>query len=218
MSTIVTSTGITFPDSTVQTTAASGSGWVLLDQTENTAGGLSGVNVPDADVGNYAALKVFIYNNSPATTGTRYLAGVISSKDSSGTVSLHADFLGNQSMVRNAVYFDAQIFDTASNGEFHLSFNSSSYWFDNTGWLGTELTIHGANMSHSQAYNGYPVTYHISYIDRLDAPCLVHGGGISYEPSTSTSSYPARFVAILRGGPTVNFVSFKMCLYGLAES
>jgi hypothetical protein len=218
MSTSVTSTGITFPDSTVQTTAASGGGWVLLDQTENTAGGLSGVEVPNADVGNYATLKVVIYNAAPGTTSSRYLAGVISSKDSSGTVDQHDDFAGSQFMVRSTATYTASIFDSGGNGEFHLSFNSTSFWFDNTGALGTELTIHGADRSHFDAFNGYPVTYHTAFVDRNNAPCIVHGGGISYEPSTSTSFYPARFVAILRGGSIVNFARFKMCLYGLAGS
>lgn len=218
MATSVTSTGITFPDSTIQTTAASGGGWVLLDQTANNTGGLAAVEVPNADVGNYATLKVFIYNTAPATTSSRYLAGIIASKNSSGTIDQHDDFAGSQLMVRNAVYYDATIFDGGSNGEFHLSFNSSSFWFDNTGALGSEVTIHGAHRTHNEASNGYPVTYQTSYLDRSDVPCLIYGGGISYEPSTSTSFYPARFTAILRGGSTVNFNDFKMCLYGLAES
>lgn len=218
MATSVTNTGITFPDSTVQTTAASGGGWVLLDQTANNSGGLSVVQVPNADVGNYATLKVFIYNTAPATTSARTLKGIISSKNSSGTVDQHDDFSGTQSMVRNAVYYDANIADLGSNGQFDLTFNNFSFYFDNTGMLGTELTIHGAHRSHSEAYNGYPVTYHTAYTDKSNVPCIVHGGGISYEPSTSTSFYPARFTAKLDGGPTVNFVNFKMCLYGLAES
>lgn len=215
MATSVTGTGITFPDSTVQTTAT---GWVLLDQTSSNTGGLAAVEIPTGDVANYSTLKVLIYNTAPGTTGSRYLAGIISSKDSAGNVDLHNDFAGSQLMVRNAVYYDATIFDSGSNGEFHLSFNSSSFWFDNTGALGSEVTIYGANRAHNQAYNGYPVTYQTSYYDRSNVPCMVSGAGISFEPSTSASYYPAKFTAILRGGSTVNFVNFKMCLYGLAES
>ena len=76
MATSVTGTGITFPDSTVQTTAT---GWVLLDQTSSNTGGLAAVEIPTGDVANYSTLKVLIYNTAPGTTGSRYLAGIISS-------------------------------------------------------------------------------------------------------------------------------------------
>ena len=219
MATSVTSSGITFNDSTVQTTAASGGDWVLLDSLVKTSVPSTILNTPNASVGNYSILKYFFSMEGlgTSTTQNRYVHASIYGRNSSGAIDIFNDHFGSYMYTRNGTFGDGSISDSNGNGQIYvIAPIATSMWCDAQSAMGVEITIYLASTAFNETTR-YPVTITTSYINTTNQATDYKASTFLVTPASTAGYYPGTVLVTNSGGSPYYMNGCTAQLYGLAK-
>lgn len=220
MGTSVTGTGITFPDSTVQTTAASGGdpswiplGWYGPQNTSSATVQIGGNNQQGgllADLGDWYGFKITIAC-SYATTAGVYPVLRVYGQNTSGTTDRFDSVQTSWLWTGNGSYADGATGNSV--GEIYLVPNVNSYSFGNAGPMCCEITLLNADLDFSSSFE-WTMIIDTAYETRYNVPSRYSASGRMSRPATSSGYYPSYFNLGFTSG-SVSFINLGMKLYGM---
>ncbi len=153
MGTSVTSTGITFPDSTTQTTAASGgfaAGTIMLFRQTAAPTGWT------KDTTNYDGSAIRVVTGTVSSGGSVAFTTAFASQTPSGSVSVtvSAGTLAAAATTLSTTQMPSHSHSTNA----QYPYSGSGYWGDNLSSWGTTATINatGGGGSHTHSMSGSP--------------------------------------------------------------
>lgn len=220
MATSVTSTGITFPDSTVQTTAASGGdpSWIPLawfgpsnvtDATINIGGNNQQGGLL-SDLGDWSGFKLTIscsYANPSAVFPVLRVYG----QNTSGTTDRLDSVFTSWLWTGNGGYADGAA--SSSVGDIYLVPNNVNYSYGNAGPMSCEITLLNADLDFSNT-SEWTMIIDNAYDTRYNVTSRYSASTRLTRPATSSGYFPSYFnVAFTVAG--VTFYNLSMKLYGM---
>jgi hypothetical protein len=221
MATSVTSTGITFPDSTVQTTAASGGdpswvplGWYGVANTSSAVVQIGGNNQQGgllSDLGDWHGFKITIACTN--ATAVNYFPVIrVFGINSSGTTDRFDSVATSWLWTGNGGYADGAI-SSSTSGDIYLVPNSSSFSFGTAGGMCCEVTLLNADLDFSSQVSWHMLVNN-AYTTRYGVVSRYSATGRINRPVSTSGYYPAYFQVAFTGG-IVSFNNLAVKLYGM---
>lgn len=220
MATSVTSTGITFPDSTVQTTAASGGdpswiplAWIGPTNTTDATIHIGGNNQQGgllSDLGDWAGFKLTIassYCNPSAVYPVLRVYG----QNTSGTTDRFDSVNTSWLWTGNGGYADGGI--STSNGDIYLVPNSVNFSYGSAGPMCCEITLLNADLAFNNT-SEWTMIIDNAYDTRYNVNSRYSASGRITRPATSSGYYPSYFNLSFTVA-NVTFYNLSMKLYGM---